>query len=165
MAIIHRTTLRPGKLELLARWLPGQPWYRGGPEPELAKAGGFRIDDPAGAVGIEFMLVTDTSGECPVTYLAPMTYRAAPFDGAGQGLIGTTEHGVASRNPVEPGLDAGCRGESGHGDQRSVRDGRLGTAERSADPRDARDRSLAGTLTSAEPRRRETQERSCLCCD
>lgn len=94
MAIIHRTTLRPGKLELLARWLPGQPWYRGGPEPELAKAGGFRIDDPAGAVGIEFMLVTDTSGECPVTYLAPMTYRAAPFDGAGQGLIGTTEHGV-----------------------------------------------------------------------
>ena len=29
MAIIHRTTLNPGKLELLAAWLPGQPWYRG----------------------------------------------------------------------------------------------------------------------------------------
>ena len=36
MGIIHRTTLTPGKLELLAGWLPAQPWYRGGrgPEPE-----------------------------------------------------------------------------------------------------------------------------------
>jgi hypothetical protein len=40
------------------------------------------------------MVVTDTSGERAATYLAPMTYRAAPFDGAGHGLIGTTEHGV-----------------------------------------------------------------------
>jgi hypothetical protein len=94
MAIIHRTTLKPGKLELLADWLPGQPWYRGGTEPQLVKAGGFRIDDPAGAVGIEFMVVTDNSGESAATYLAPMTYRAAPFDEAGQGLIGITEHGV-----------------------------------------------------------------------
>jgi hypothetical protein len=94
MAIIHRTTLKPGKLDLLAAWLPGQPWYRGAPGPELAKAGGFRIDDPAGAVGIEFMVVTDTSGERATTYLAPMTYRGAPFEPAGEGLIGTTEHGV-----------------------------------------------------------------------
>ena len=27
MAVIHRTTLSPGKLELLAAWLPSQPWY------------------------------------------------------------------------------------------------------------------------------------------
>jgi hypothetical protein len=53
MAIIHRTTMSPEKLELLAAWLPAQPWSSGtGREPELAKAGGFRLDDPQGAVGI-----------------------------------------------------------------------------------------------------------------
>jgi Maltokinase N-terminal cap domain len=47
MAIIHDTTLSPGKLELLADWLPAQPWYGGGGrEPALSKAGGFRLDDP-----------------------------------------------------------------------------------------------------------------------
>ncbi len=94
MAIIHAVTLKPGKLELLAAWLPGQSWYRGGAGPELAKAGGFRIDDPAGAVGIEFMIITDTSGDGAATYLTPMTYRGAPSDGSGEGLIGTTEHPV-----------------------------------------------------------------------
>ncbi len=28
MAVIHHTTLTPGKLELLSAWLPSQPWYR-----------------------------------------------------------------------------------------------------------------------------------------
>ena len=63
MAIIHHTTMSPGKLELLTAWLPAQPWYRQtGHQPELAKAGGFRLDDPQGEVGIEFMVVTDGSG-------------------------------------------------------------------------------------------------------
>ena len=58
MAEIHRTTLAPSKLELLARWLPRQPWYAGGScSPALQKAGGFRLDDPLGEVGIEFMYV------------------------------------------------------------------------------------------------------------
>lgn len=40
MAIIHNTTMNPGKLDLLAVWLPAQPWYRQtGQEPELARAG------------------------------------------------------------------------------------------------------------------------------
>ncbi len=30
MAIIHDTTMSPGKLELLTAWLPAQPWYVGG---------------------------------------------------------------------------------------------------------------------------------------
>ena len=56
--------MTPGKLELLAAWLPARPWYLGtGHEPELAKAGGFRLDDPQGEVGIEFMVVTDASGD------------------------------------------------------------------------------------------------------
>lgn len=77
MAVIHRTTLTPTKLELLTAWLPTRPWYRGGPAtPELTKAGGFRLDDPEGEVGIEFMVVTDTSGPAPVHYLAPSPTEA-----------------------------------------------------------------------------------------
>jgi hypothetical protein len=91
LAIIHRTTLVPGKLELLAGWLPAQPWYTGtGREPELAKAGGFRLDDPGGAVGIEFMVVTDGA----VAYQVPVTYRGAALAGAEASLIGTSARGV-----------------------------------------------------------------------
>ncbi|MFI5552218.1 1,4-alpha-glucan branching protein [Streptomyces sp. NPDC051738] len=95
MAVIHRTTLKPTKLELLTSWLPTRPWYEGGPgEPELTKAGGFRLDDPEGEVGIEFMVVTDASGAGPAAYLVPLTYRGAPLDGAEHALVGTMEHGV-----------------------------------------------------------------------
>ncbi|MER6714808.1 MULTISPECIES: 1,4-alpha-glucan branching protein [unclassified Streptomyces] len=98
MAVIHRTTLKPTKLELLTSWLPSRPWYRGGPAgPTLAKAGGFRLDDPRGEVGIEFMVVTDTSGPHPTAYLLPLTYRGAPLDGAEHALVGTMEHGVLGR--------------------------------------------------------------------
>ena len=95
MAVIHRTTLKPTKLELLTSWLPSRPWYRGGAgEPTLTKAGGFRLDDPQGEVGIEFMVVTDSSGPQPVAYLVPLTYRGAPLDGAEHAVVGTMEHGV-----------------------------------------------------------------------
>ncbi|MDT0321751.1 maltokinase N-terminal cap-like domain-containing protein [Streptomyces millisiae] len=94
MAVIHRTELRPSKLELLAAWLPTRTWYHGGAgEPTLAKAGGFRLDDPAGEVGIEFMVVTDASA----AYLVPLSYRGAPLDGAEDALVGTMEHGVLGR--------------------------------------------------------------------
>ena len=95
MAVIHHTTMQPTKLELLASWLPTRDWYtgrEGGPSP--AKAGGFRLDDPAGEVGIEFMVVTDGTEEGAAAYLVPMTYRGAPLEGAEHALIGTSEHGV-----------------------------------------------------------------------
>ncbi|TFV88554.1 1,4-alpha-glucan branching protein [Blastococcus sp. CT_GayMR16] len=92
MATIHRTTMVPTKLELLAGWLPEQPWYGStGALPALSRAGGFRLDDPAGEVGIEFAFVTDGQG---TTYSVPMAYRGAPLPGAEHGLIGTSEHGV-----------------------------------------------------------------------
>ncbi|MEV2214022.1 1,4-alpha-glucan branching protein [Streptomyces sp. NPDC050997] len=95
MSVIHRTTLKPTKLELLTAWLPTRPWYAGGPgEPELSKAGGFRLDDPQGEVGIEFLVATDTSGAHPTAYLVPLTYRGAPLQGAEHALVGTMEHGV-----------------------------------------------------------------------
>jgi len=104
MAIIHKTTLVPGKLELLAGWMPAQPWYAGpGRTPELAKAGGFRLDDPDGEVGIEFMLVTDRSGDGAATYQVPLTYRSSPLPGAEASLIGTSEHGVLGRRWIYDG--------------------------------------------------------------
>jgi len=104
VAVVHDTTMEPGKLELLARWLPAQPWWvGGGQEPQLAKAGGFRLDDPDGEVGIEIMFVTDGSGAEPVTYCVPLGYRGQPLTGADQALIGTSEHGVLGRRWVYDG--------------------------------------------------------------
>jgi maltokinase-like protein len=95
MAIIHRTTLTPTKLEHLTSWLPTRPWYAGtGNAPALSRNGGFRLDDPQGRVGIEFLVATDDSGERPVSYHVPLTYRGAPLEGAEDALIGTSEHGV-----------------------------------------------------------------------
>jgi predicted trehalose synthase len=95
VAEIHHATLEPTKLELLTSWLPAQRWYAAkGRTPALRKLGGFRLDDPAGEVGIEIMVLADDSGPKPVVYQVPMTYRGAPLPGAEHALVGTTEHGV-----------------------------------------------------------------------
>jgi hypothetical protein len=100
MSLIHRTTLKPTKLELLTDWLPTRPWYRAGAgQPSLTKAGGFRLDDPAWEVGIEFMVAADGS----TAYHVPMTYRGTPLDEIGDALIGTTEHGVLGQRWVYDG--------------------------------------------------------------
>ncbi|HWD95370.1 MAG TPA: hypothetical protein VG246_03020 [Acidimicrobiales bacterium] len=104
MAVVHNTTLVPSKLELLAPWLPTQPWYRSAGPAELSRAGGFRLDDPAGEVGIELMVVNDASGVNPMSYFTPLTYRGAPLSGADSHLIGTTEHGVLGRRWVYDGV-------------------------------------------------------------
>ena len=105
MAIIHQTTLVPAKVELLAGWLPAQPWYLPtGQPPDLARIGGFRLDDPAGEVGIEFMAVTDGSGERATTYQVPLTYRAAACAEAEAGFLGTAEHGVLGRRWIYDGV-------------------------------------------------------------
>lgn len=96
MAVIHRTSLVPGKTDLVAAWLPGRSWYRG-TTPRLRKAGGFRLDDPDGAVGIEVLLLADDSTATPVLYHVPLTYRGAPLPGADHALLGTAEHGTLGR--------------------------------------------------------------------
>ncbi|WP_405495035.1 maltokinase N-terminal cap-like domain-containing protein [Nocardia sp. NBC_00511] len=120
MAEIHETTLTPGKLELLSVWLPTRHWFAGAGSPALSKSGGFRLDDPDGAVGIEVMVVTDTAAGKPVTYLVPMTYRGAPQQELAEALIGTSEHGVlgtrwfydAAHDPVF--IEQAARLLSGH---------------------------------------------------
>jgi Maltokinase N-terminal cap domain len=105
VAVIYQTTLTPTKLELLSPWLPAQPWYAGAGAPDLARAGGFRLDDPAGDVGIEFMVVRDGSGGRLRWYHVPLTYRGAPLAGAADAaLIGTSEHGVLGRRWIYDGL-------------------------------------------------------------
>lgn len=102
MAEIHQTTMTPTKLELLERWLPGQPWYDGDGAPDLNKVGGFRLDDPDGEVGMEFMFVTDQS--TGATYHVPMTYRGAALPSAESALIGTSEHGVLGTRWIYDGI-------------------------------------------------------------
>lgn len=106
MALLHKATLRPTKLELLGGWLPSQDWYRG--TADVVRVASFRFDDPAGAVGIETMLVRSggpVDAGAPVDaggpiYQAPLTYRGAPLDGGDGWLIGTTEHSVLGRRWV-----------------------------------------------------------------
>lgn len=95
MAIIHRAELKPGKLELLAAWLPQQGWFTGaGP---LDRAATFRLDDPAGQVGIETFIVTSGTG----LFHVPLTYRGAPLtDGV---LVGELEHSVLGHRWVYDG--------------------------------------------------------------
>lgn len=94
MSEIFPTTMHPSKHELIGPWLPNQPWFSGVGTPELENVGGFRLDDPAGEVGLEFIFVRDNASPAHVVYHVPLTYRGAPLEGAESALLGTSEHGV-----------------------------------------------------------------------
>ncbi|MBQ1033655.1 CG0192-related protein [Micromonospora sp. SD19] len=100
MALLHRATLHPTKLNLLTAWLPDRQWFAGPTGVEVVSRGAYRFDDPAGEVGIETMLVAAADG--PV-HQVPLTYRATPLDGAEQWLVGTTEHSALGRRWVYDG--------------------------------------------------------------
>lgn len=90
MAVMHPTTLVPSKLELLAAWLPSQPWFDGDAS-RLESLGAYRFDDPAGDVGLEGHLLG--AGGSTV-YHVPLSYRAEALQGGEEFLLGTSEHGV-----------------------------------------------------------------------
>ncbi|MFJ6419110.1 hypothetical protein [Paeniglutamicibacter sp. NPDC091659] len=94
MSVIHDTTMVPTKRELMAEWLPKQEWFEGDAAPALSVAGGFRLDDPSGEVGLEMILLLDSAREEPVLYHVPLSYRGAALAGAEDYLLGTSEHGV-----------------------------------------------------------------------
>ncbi len=89
MALLHRATLTPSKLDLLSAWVPGRPWS-GGRVP-VGQLGSYRFDDVAGLVGMESFLLETADG---AVLHVPLTYRAAPLAGAAAHLVGTTEHSV-----------------------------------------------------------------------
>ncbi len=100
MALLYTdTTLVPSKLELVAEWLPKQPWFTGDPT-KISRVSGYRLDDPEGEVGIDGLLVS--AGEDKV-YHVPLTYRGAPLDGGEAHLVGTMEHGVLGTRWVTEG--------------------------------------------------------------
>lgn len=89
MALLHEATLRPRKDELIGPWLRTRSWWDG--VDERGPAGSFRLDDPAGEVGIECFLFGSASGS---TLFVPVTYRAAPLPDGEDALVGTMEHSV-----------------------------------------------------------------------
>lgn len=119
MALIYNTTMSPGKLELIAGWLPTRPWFTGDTA-ALRALGAYRFDDPEGAVGLEGHILS--AGEDKV-YHVPLAYRGAPLPEGDEYLVGTSEHGVlgtrwiidGAGDPVFRTVLAGAiaRGESG----------------------------------------------------
>lgn len=114
MAILHRATLTPTKLELLEVWLDRQPWGGAG---ALEAVGAYRYDDPQGEVGVEGILVR--RGD--LLLHVPLSYRGAPLEGADESLVGTTEHSVLGRRWVysaagDP-VAVGCFERALHGEQ------------------------------------------------
>ncbi|MGN6752495.1 MAG: maltokinase N-terminal cap-like domain-containing protein [Intrasporangium sp.] len=96
MPIIHHDArLEPSKTELVTGWIESQRWYAGkGRLPSLRRVGGFRLEDPAGKVGMETLLLLDEAASPAVLYQVPLTYREAPLEGAERALVGTMEHSV-----------------------------------------------------------------------
>jgi hypothetical protein len=88
MALLHTATLVPTKRELLTAWLATQAWWPGG---EYEHLGAYRLDDPAGEVGMEGFILGAADG---TLVHVPVTYRGSPLDGADEHLIGTSEHSV-----------------------------------------------------------------------
>lgn len=98
MALLHKATLSPTKLELLGAWLPGQPWA-GEDAAAPRTIASYRFDDPADEVGLEAFVLEAAGGLLHV----PLTYRAARLDGADEHLLGTTEHSVLGTRWVYDG--------------------------------------------------------------
>ncbi|WP_030527835.1 maltokinase N-terminal cap-like domain-containing protein [Phycicoccus jejuensis] len=102
MAEIHTgASLTPSKQELVEEWMGAQRWYAAkGRRPTVRRLAAWRLDDPAGEVGIETMVVVDESGDEPVVYQVPLTYRGEPLASADHALVGTLEHSVLGRRWV-----------------------------------------------------------------
>ncbi|WP_415975553.1 CG0192-related protein [Rhodococcus sp. 077-4] len=101
MALIHRATLVPSKLDAIAAWIPSQPWWDGSGADELDAAAAYRFDDPDGEVGIETHLLRTASG---TVFQVPLTYRSAPLDGADAYLVATMDHSVLGPRWVYDGV-------------------------------------------------------------
>jgi hypothetical protein len=99
MAIYHRATLTPTKLEAVAGWIPSQAWGSAG-DADVEIIGAYRFDDPNGQVGMEVHL----AGDGVDIFHVPFTYRDAPLDGAESALVCEMEHSALGTRWVYDGL-------------------------------------------------------------
>ncbi|WP_336662500.1 maltokinase N-terminal cap-like domain-containing protein [Leucobacter sp. USHLN154] len=149
MSIIHRTTLSPSKYDLLAAWLPAQPWFAGDVA-RLAPVGAYRFDDPEGEVGLEGHVLT--AGD-EVVYHVPLAYRGAALDDGDDFVVGTMEHGVlgtrwaydAIGDPVFRAVLSGAIVRGEHGSREFTQDAEGNSAEREPSVR------VRGTGSAGEP--------------
>lgn len=97
MGIVHPgSELTPSKAELLEVWLPRRKWWpQDAPVP--AFQANFRLDDPAGEVGIETFLLPVGDQIVQV----PLTYRSAPLEGGE--LVGEMEHSALGHRWIYDG--------------------------------------------------------------
>ncbi|MEZ5330463.1 MAG: hypothetical protein R2991_00080 [Thermoanaerobaculia bacterium] len=98
MGIFHRAVIVPTKEEVLAQWVPTQPW--GAPAGLLDVIGSYRLDDPDGRVGMEVFLVAAGDAVLQV----PLTYRDEPLEGADAALLTGMQHSVLGHRWVYDGL-------------------------------------------------------------
>ncbi|MDN5730637.1 MAG: hypothetical protein L0I94_07815 [Yaniella sp.] len=87
MATVYVVETNPTKKEFVTAWLDKQFWGGSG-DPELI--GTYRFDDTGGEVGFEGFIL---KREDKILHL-PMTYRAAPLEGADDYLIVKMDHPV-----------------------------------------------------------------------
>lgn len=93
MALLHAAQLSPSKAEVVGRLLAAAPWTPSDLDPStVTLVGAYRLDDPAGEVGIEGHLAT--VGADPTVWHVPLTYRAVPLDGAEDHLVAEMDHTV-----------------------------------------------------------------------
>jgi hypothetical protein len=99
MALFHLATITPTKADLIAEWVPSQPW--GPPADAPTKViGSYRFDDPDGRVGMETHLVM--AGDTLLQ--VPLTYRDEPLEGADDAFIVEMQHSVLGTRWVYDGL-------------------------------------------------------------
>lgn len=99
MARFHIATLTPTKPELLASWIPTQPWCPSVGAP-IELIGSYRFDDPDGSVGMEAHLVTVGDTVLHV----PLTYRDEPLEGADEAFVAEMNHSVLGTRWIYDGL-------------------------------------------------------------
>jgi hypothetical protein len=87
VALVYpHATISPTKQEAIDAWLPTQPWWDGAGREAVAA---FRFDDPDGEVGMEGHLLAAPD---VATIFVPLTYRAAPLEGAEAHLVCEMAH-------------------------------------------------------------------------
>jgi len=91
MALLHRASLHPSKLDLISNYLRTNG---------MSQLGAYRFDDPAGEVGIETHILGDPSG---AIWHLPLTYRNEPLAGADEWAVGTLEHSALGKRWVYNG--------------------------------------------------------------